>query len=264
MIIVVIFLTMYVITHKKFNYYLPEHYVPLLVGAVNKDKIDGYLSDDEGDNISSKNKNYCELTGLYWIWKHSNENIVGLSHYRRYFSGNPLGFFGEITETMIFGKLKPLSVSKLNKCLENCDWILPTPEKNYFKKRSVRQQFQASHDIKDLETTRRILGELYPEYLPEFDEVMNGHQLVICNMFYTHKKYMDEYSSWLFSILFEIEKNVDISNYDDYQSRLYGFLSERLFNVWITHHKERFRIKYLSIFNTAKMNRNFIKNKIFK
>ncbi|WP_235804630.1 DUF4422 domain-containing protein [Liquorilactobacillus capillatus] len=256
---------MYVITHKKFDYYLPENYVPLLVGAVSKDKLNGYLSDDKGDNISSKNKNFCELTGLYWIWKHGQDDIVGLSHYRRYFSGYPLGFLGEVAATLLLGKLRPISVPRLNKYLEDYDWILPTPETKFFKKRTVLQQFAASHGTtSDLETTRKVLGELYPEYLGDFDKVMNGHQLIICNMFYTRKEYINEYSKWLFTILFKVEKSIDISNYDEYQSRIYGFLSERLLNVWIEHQQKRFKIKYLNIFNTAEMNRGFIKKKIFK
>jgi hypothetical protein len=37
----------------------------------------GYLRDDVGDNISSKNDTYSEITGLYWIWKNSTAEILG-------------------------------------------------------------------------------------------------------------------------------------------------------------------------------------------
>ena len=71
-------------THKYFEYPLPDGYMPMLLGATDK-KIPGrYLSDSNGNNISYKNKNYCELTGLYEIWKNYNDEFVGLAHYRRY------------------------------------------------------------------------------------------------------------------------------------------------------------------------------------
>ena len=58
------------------------------------------------------------------------------------------------------------------------------------------------------------------------------------------KPLFDEYAKWIFPILFELEKNVNIENYSKYNKRIYGFLSERMFNVWIERHKE-LRIKTL-------------------
>ena len=67
-----------------------EIYVPLFVGRDGKDNL-GFVSDDTGDNISGKNSSYCELTGLYWMWKNSDADIIGLVHYRRYFAKWRLG-----------------------------------------------------------------------------------------------------------------------------------------------------------------------------
>lgn len=46
---------------------------------------------------------------------------------------------------------------------------------------------------------------------------------------------MDDYCTWLFDILAELEKRVDISEYDAFQARYLGRVSEILFNVWLDY-----------------------------
>ena len=62
-------LKMLVASHKP--YWMPDDpaYLPVQVGAAGKETIPGFQRDDEGENISAKNPNYCELTALYWAWK---------------------------------------------------------------------------------------------------------------------------------------------------------------------------------------------------
>ena len=82
-----------VATHKAFPMPTDKMYIPLHVGAEGKTNEDGtpldlgYQKDNTGDNISAKNANYCELTGLYWAWKNLKADYIGLVHYRRYFQG---------------------------------------------------------------------------------------------------------------------------------------------------------------------------------
>ncbi|MGN1207563.1 MAG: DUF4422 domain-containing protein, partial [Eubacteriales bacterium] len=96
---------------------------------------------------------------------------------------------------------------------------------------------------------RRVIAERAPAYLDAFDRVMAGKTISLFNIFAANKSVIDEYAAWLFDILFEVEKRVDISGYDTQQTRLFGFLSERLFNVWLTEKKD-LRVKYLPICGT--------------
>ncbi len=96
---------------------------------------------------------------------------------------------------------------------------------------------------------------------------MGGKKLYLYNMFIMKKKDFDEYCKWLFDILFKLESQIDISNYDNYQSRIFGFLSERLFNVWIKKHN--LKIKEIPVINMEGINWwnkgiNFLKRKFIK
>ena len=63
-------ISIFVATHKKYKMPDDNLYISLQVGAECKEKINGYLQDnDKKDNISPKNPYFCELTGLYYVWK---------------------------------------------------------------------------------------------------------------------------------------------------------------------------------------------------
>ena len=44
---------------------------------------------------------------------------------------------------------------------------------------------------------------------------------------------LDAYCTWLFDVLFELEHRLDISDYSPYDARVFGFVAERLLDVWI-------------------------------
>ena len=256
-------MTMYVITHKAFDYPLPTGYTPILVGADKNANPNHYQPDNEGENISDKNPSYCELTGLYWLWKNANDEYIGLSHYRRYFSKYPTR--GRMyLATIIKGEVAPVSLKKLDEIMQTTDWILSEPEQG--GEGNVKQQFKNFHNANDLAITRQVISEFSPKVLSAFDQVMQQSQISFYNMFYTSRKEFDRYSQWLFDILFEVEKRVDISGYNSYQKRLFGFLGERLLNVWLFHLKGN--VKYLTVYNSDQTNRIWaakeIKHKVLK
>ena len=81
---------------------------------------------------------------------------------------------------------------------------------------------------------------------------MDRTKLHILNMFAMKKVLFDEYCNWLFSILFELEKRIDISSYNQYEARVFGFISERLFNVWLE--KQQLKVKEMPVINLEKVN----------
>ena len=223
---------MFVITHKKFNYKLIQDYIPIQVGKFNT-KVDlPYISDDLGDNISSKNSNYCELTAIYWIWKNFNlPNYIGICHYRRYFV---YGLFSKLVDEKY-----------INKYFKEYDVILPY---RYTTESTVYNHFinSTSGRGKDLINLRKIIEKNYPEYIEDYDYIMSSKKASYCNMAILSKENYNYYCDWLFDILFELEKYTDLTGYTKQEQRIYGFLSEFLLNVWIK--KNNLKIKYCNMY----------------
>lgn len=213
----------YVMAHKPFDVPEDKIYIPLQVGAALHEPL-GYLTDDTGDNISAKNPHYNELTGLYWMWKNGPEcDITGLCHYRRFF----LNENGELFQT-----------SEYEEILKEYD-VIVTGRLVYPEDETIYGGYGKKHYAKDLDLTREAVKKYYPEYLSSYDEVMNGHTMYYANMMAANRKLMNRYAEWLFTILFEVEKHIDMTGYDDYDRRVFGFLGERLVMVWIRHNRLR-------------------------
>ncbi len=210
-----------VATHKQYSMPNDPMYIPLHVGAEGKPDL-GYIKDNTGDSISTKNKNYCELTGLYYMWKNMDADYKGLVHYRRHFVS--LTVKGSKSDRII-------SSRELEEILKTTDIIVP--KKRHYYIETNYSQYAHAHHHEDLDETRKIIEERYPDFITSYDEVMKrtyGHRF---NMFIMKSEILDEYLTWLFDILFELEKRVDISNYSANDSRIFGFVSERLLDVWL-------------------------------
>lgn len=230
-----------VCTHKKDFCVDSDVFQPIHVGAEFSDLQTDYLKDNTGNNISYKNKNYCELTGHYWAWKNlSDYEYIGLCHYRRYFySKKTLFSNGFILKNKADINYEELIIDEHT--FDHYDIILPIQRKLLW---SLRFDYKALHIPEDYEIIRHAVKVLYPDYLNSFDVVMSQNNVSLYNMFVTNKKLFDNYSVWLFSILEYIESNVVISNHPT-QARIFGFISEYLLNVYCFHNN--LKIKYLPV-----------------
>ena len=209
--------------HKQCELPKDPIYLPIQVGkALNPElTLQGYQPDNEGENISEKNANFCELTAIYWGWKNIDADYIGLVHYRRF-----LGL----------RKCKDAFSSVLNSqeaqslCSEN-EIILPNKRRYYIE--TIFSHYDHTHDKNHLEKTREVIKNLSPEYLYAFDRVMKRRWAHMFNMFIMKQNLMDAYCSWMFPILFELEKQVNFKGLSSFDARLFGRISEFLLDVWI-------------------------------
>ncbi len=247
-----------------------DHYIPVLAGKKLHNNPHPMQGDDSGESISEKNPWYSELTGIYWVWKNTSQDIIGCCHYRRYFTAKhslakfPLTRFlfflpgryvkktGLIyTRNAAWTKKMAISDKEIARIFKNHDAILP--EKRKFK-RSVREQYVRHHSIDDLVIIEEIIKTFYPGYLDSFYTTLNNNWLYANNMFVLSDSHFQKFMEWWFNILFEFEKRIDLKGYKEYQERILGFMAERLLTVWFIH--EKLKIKELPLVYMKKLKKS--------
>ncbi|MFZ7344142.1 DUF4422 domain-containing protein [Avibacterium volantium] len=260
-------ISLYTVYHKDAHIISNNYILPIQVGN-GKDIPNINLKDNKEDNISNKNDSFCELTAQYWAWKNDKRSdYIGLMHYRRFFDFNKTEDRSENTWGLIeiedfsidFTKQYGLTEEEISSQILPYDLILPTPwDLTKAGWKNVKHNYIGSifHHERDLKKTRSVIAELYPNYLSSFDKVMSSNKMITTNMFIMKRELFEEYSQWLFDILFKLESELDISGYDTQEKRVFGYLSERLINVWLefklSQEKTALKINYLR--------RVFIKN----
>lgn len=235
-------LDLFICTHKEFNNPTTSNIYKILgLGKDCKLPYNNVFYDNTGDNISYLNSYYCELTGYYWIWKNYKlKDYIGFCHYRRYWEF--LNNFNIIKEYLI-----------------DYDIIVPHPYKQ-----NTYEQYKSAHNIEDLDLVIDILKNDYNITDNIINEFKISESFYSTNMFITSKELFCEYCEFLFSILDKFNNIKHINNIDDvyniiklnktkyikgfypindikYQSRFAGYLSERIFNIWLKIKKLRIK-----------------------
>lgn len=212
----------FAMTHKPFEVPADAMYIPLHVGHIDAREEFGYMGDDTGDNISKYNCYYAELSGVYWVWKnYTDADCVGICHYRRFLTSEEGYAFTEVEYERILSTYDLVTTKQLE---------LPG---------SYREGFAAHHKVDMLDETGRIIAELYPEYYDTFVSLVHQNKTYFGNMMVAKKALFDAYCEWLFTILFELQKRIDLAFEDDYHRRVFGFISEFLLYVWVTANQYR-------------------------
>ncbi len=225
-------LNVYKMVHHKdkplqTEFHDPVYMVPVQVGAALTDKRVASVVDNFSDNISEKNGNYSELTGLYWIWKNiaqyedePDKSYIGLAHYRRLFD---------------------LSEDEELRLIDNdIDAVLPYPM-------PYEPSIEAHHEryLSDIEWSAvlQALEELQPEYAKAFKDILKQEYLYNYNIIIAKGKVFSDYCEWLFPILFRVEEINDPEGIKE-PNRFIGYVGETLETLYFMFNKDKLNIAH--------------------
>jgi hypothetical protein len=222
------------------------------------------IGDDSGENISKKNREYCELTSLYWVYKNydlSQCSHVGFMQYRRHFifkedefSKSKNDFEAEAFSIKRYKTINPdyinavgLTEGKILEYIHNYDCIIP-----YYGNLAragvdsiwldYAQQIPGLH-IDDLCSLRKVFSEKFPEDLKLFDEYLSQPKKLMYLMFILRKDIFMDYCRFLFDTLFSVERKIDSSLYTLNGRRTMGFLGEILYGYYFAKLKRNYQLK---------------------
>lgn len=223
-----------VASHRPYPAPRDPAYLPVHVGralhpelAAEMDAL-GYVGDDTGDSVSSRNAELCELTALWWVWRNVEADYKGLVHYRRHL-GSPslvrrlsrdrMGRFA--TGEELAGILGP----------GGADAVLPRRRDYYVE--TVRSHWEHTLPAEQLEAARAVVGERDASDLEALDAVLSSRGAHMFNMMVMRSDLLDEYCSWLFPALHELGSRLPPSGYDPFNARYLGRVSEVLLDAWL-------------------------------
>lgn len=204
----------------QWGYELSAFQKKIQVGAALTHERICTLTDDTGENISDRNRQFCELTALYWIWKNAEQDIVGLEHYRRHF----------LLQDDWYQKMRE----------NHIDVILPTP---LYVTPSLAQNYRDRHIASDWDFMMDCMERIYPGDYKEAVSYFDKNLYSPCNMFIMKKEVLDALCTWLFPILFACAEHSG-EREDSYQNRYPGFLSERLMTFFFEKNRGQYKLVY--------------------
>ncbi len=220
--------SVYIAATHPYDFPTDPMYIPIHVGKALSDDRFTDVTDDTGDNISQKNKTHCELTALYWMWKNdAASDCLGLCHYRRYFAGKRTG---KKRDRILSGAAAQKIFQK------NPDAVIVPKKRNYLGD-TLYSHYANTHIAAHLDIARQVIEARCPAYTAAFDRTMQQHKAYMFNMFIMSRELTAGYCAWLFDILEEMERKIDTSRMSAFDARLFGRVSELLFNVWLNQNQ---------------------------
>lgn len=240
--------------HKPVAYPKSDLFLPVHVGAEGKMPLAGMQPDNDGDNISSRNFTYCELTAQYWAWKNLDADYVGQCHYRRYFCFDGEKHKANDHKQIEVECLSPYSIKKyhladeerIRSVVETHD-VVTAPYWNVLgsvtlegTKKTIRGHMVGYGLMTDADVDEliRICREKQPEYAEELVRYLNGSKYLGYNCFIMKRELFDRLCEFEFSILEEFDKNFSYDNMTTTRKRICGYFGEILYSVFINRLKK--------------------------
>lgn len=196
-------------------------------------------TDNTGDNISSRNRYWSEITGLYWAWKNiERSEFIGLCSYRRFFNFKKNPFKPvNIINKLLSDSVNNISIPNLDSLFNDYDIIIPKP---YIYAYSIRRVCSMNYNDNDFSLLEEVIEKLSPDYIESYNTVIYKTNTAIGhNMFIMRWDNFQKYCEWVFPILFELEKKISPEKYPKHQVRVFGYMHELLLKVFIEKHKFR-------------------------
>ena len=165
----------FVSAHKPAAFPDGASILPIQVGAQNAPTMfKETLHDNDGENISSKNPMYCELTAQYWAWKNADADYYGFCHYRRYFdftnTPHRENDYGEIMDSFIDAhSIAEYGFDDTSIALAVDGWDVITSPRNDVRRiggfRNLKEHWDADRHLrmKDLRHMYDILIKRHPD-----------------------------------------------------------------------------------------------------
>lgn len=205
---------------------MPGYIEPLQVGAVFTQEVIATLRDNVGEQISDKNRNYCELTATYSLWKNHQAKYKGLCHYRRIF---------DISEEQM------QQLTSQNESEDIVDVILPYPSIHY---PDISSQHSRYVKESDWEAMLQALEEVAPEYYQAYrNDISKQQYFYNYNMLIAKQEVFDDYCNFLFGVLQRTEE-LSLPKGNERADRYIGYLGENLTTIYFLKNKENLKIAH--------------------
>ena len=235
-------LKIFIMTHKDFRNYRfnPVYRIVADDKSQLKNKYNLTIIFANKGELYNKKRAYGEMSKLYYIYQlYKNGTLsskyIGLNHYKRYFNFTDY-------------------IPNLEYIFDNYEIILNNPHK---KRRGMRRHFCRYHICKAYDQILDIIKDIKPEFYKTALKASRAKRIYFRNLFIMKKNDFFKYCEFLFDVLLEYDRRNNFNTDDDilnytkqffenelislYESRLQGFLAERISNIFYYHYFKKIK-----------------------